>query len=196
MVFWDLYYLIHCYKIEEALNRLEFLVDERIGQVINFQFDPFLEPLRQTNRYKKLVESVSASEEIKTLIVPQLTDTSVLTFSDAESSRLKAQLEELLSKSKQYLNPEISLRVLAKELDINPNKLSKFINDNLKTNFNELINTHRLVHFKQIALKPENKHLTLLGLAYDSGFNSKTVFNTYFKKVEGLTPKQWLKSQL
>lgn len=196
MVFWDLYYLIHCSKIEEALNRLEVLVDERIGQVINFQFDPFLEPLRQTNRYKKLVESVSASEEIKTLIVPQLTDTSAITFSDAESSKLKAQLDEVLSKSKLYLNSEISLRVLAKELDINPNKLSKFINDNLKTNFNELINTHRLVHFKQIALKPENKHLTLLGLAYDSGFNSKTVFNTYFKKVEGLTPKQWLKSQL
>jgi len=196
MVFWDLYYLIHCNKIEEALNRLELLVDERIGQVINFQFDPFLEPLRQTNRYKQLIESVSASEEIKNLIVPQSTYTSALTFSDTESSKLKAQLDQLLIMSKQYLNPEISLRILAKELDINPNKLSKFINDNLKTNFNELINTHRLGHFKKIALKPQNKHLTLLGLAYDSGFNSKTVFNTYFKKVEGQTPKQWLKSQL
>ncbi|NRB60424.1 MAG: helix-turn-helix domain-containing protein [Winogradskyella sp.] len=196
MVFWDLYYLVYCNKVEEALNRLEVLVEDRIGQVINFQFDPFLEPLRETNRYKKLVEGVSASEEIKNLIVPQSTYTSVLTFSDADSSKLKAQLDKVLSKSKLYLNPEISLRVLAKELDINPNKLSKFINDNLKTNFNELINTHRLVHFKQISLKPENKHLTLLGLAYDSGFNSKTVFNTYFKKVEGITPKQWLKLQL
>ncbi|MEO1033789.1 MAG: helix-turn-helix domain-containing protein [Bacteroidota bacterium] len=196
MVFWDLYYLIHCDKLEDALNRLEILVDERIGQVINFQFDPFLEPLRHTSRYKELIEGVSAREEIKTLLIPQINNTTSLLFSDDESSKLTAQLDELLSKSKLYLNPEISLRLLAQELDINPNKLSKFINDNLKTNFNELINKHRLLHFKHIALKPENKYLTLLGLAYDSGFNSKTVFNTYFKKVEGLTPKQWLKSQL
>lgn len=195
MVYWDLYYLIYCNKTEEALDRLEILVNERIGQVINFQFDPFLEPIRQTSRFQKLVESVSASEEIKNLLAPQLISSSGLTFSNSESSKLAGQLDELLSKSKLYLNPAISLRILAKEIGIHPNKLSKFINDNLNTNFNELINTHRLNHFKQIARSPENKHLTLLGLAYDSGFNSKTVFNTYFKKVEGLTPKQWLKSQ-
>jgi AraC-like DNA-binding protein len=60
-------------------------------------------------------------------------------------------------------------------------------------NFNEFINQYRLKHFKSIALKPEFKHITILGLAYDSGFNSKSVFNTFFKKSEGVTPSKWVK---
>lgn len=196
MVYWDLYYLIYCNKIDEVLNRLEILVEERIGQVINFQFDPFLEPLRHTSRYKKLVESVSATNEIQALLEPESNIHTALAFTADQSAELASELNELLSTSKPFLNPEVSLRLLAKELNINSNKLSKFINDHLQTNFNELINTHRLDHFKDIALKPENKHLTILGLAYDSGFNSKTVFNTFFKKIEGITPKAWLKSKL
>ena len=53
-------------------------------------------------------------------------------------------------------------------------------------NFNEFINQYRLKHFKSIALNPDFKHITILGLAYDSGFNSKSVFNTFFKKVKAL----------
>jgi AraC-like DNA-binding protein len=48
--------------------------------------------------------------------------------------------------------------------------------------------------FKEKALNPKNSHLTLLALAYESGFNSKTAFNAYFKKMEGLTPRAWVKS--
>ncbi|MEM6717680.1 MAG: helix-turn-helix domain-containing protein [Bacteroidota bacterium] len=194
MVFWDLYYLIYCDKLDEALHRLKILVEERIGQVINFQFDPFLAPLRHTDSYKALVKSVTATHEIKALLLPETHMNSSLLFTRDESSKLASELNELFNTSKPFLSPDISLRSLAQQLDINPNKLSKFINDHLQTNFNELINGHRLKHFKNIAIHPENKHLTILGLAYDSGFNSKTVFNTYFKKVEGITPKAWLKS--
>jgi AraC-like DNA-binding protein len=45
-----------------------------------------------------------------------------------------------------------------------------------------------------MAQDPANAHLSIIGLAFESGFNSKTVFNTYFKKETGLTPKQWMKS--
>lgn len=195
MVYWDLYYLIYCNKINVALDRLESYVEDRIGQVINFQYDPFLEPLRNTTKYKELVENTFTQNQFKTLRTSKPTAVSTSDFTEDESSKLKMGLEELLQDSKQFLNPEISLRSLSEKLGINPNKLSKFINDRLKTNFNELVNGYRLEHFKKIALHPENNHLTLLGLAYDSGFNSKTVFNTYFKKVTGITPKQWLKNR-
>ncbi|MCB0751974.1 MAG: AraC family transcriptional regulator [Ignavibacteriae bacterium] len=49
-------------------------------------------------------------------------------------------------------------------------------------------------HFKLIANDPEFKNITILGLAYESGFNSKSVFNSYFKKTIGKTPKAWLDS--
>jgi len=194
MVFWDLYYLIYCGKTEASLDRLESYVENRIGQVINFQYDPFLERLRQTQRYKDLVKRTFAQNQFQGLKTSKPSVSSASTFINNESSQLKTELEGLLQNSKLFLNPEISLRSLSEELGINPNKLSKFINDNLETNFNELVNGYRLNHFKEIAVKPENKYLTLLGLAFDSGFNSKTVFNTFFKKVEGVTPKQWLKN--
>jgi adenylate cyclase len=63
-------------------------------------------------------------------------------------------------------------------------------------NFSEFVNHFRVEAFKQFAKGPKNTRLTLFGLACESGFNSKTVFNTYFKKETGLTPKQYLKEQL
>ena len=78
---------------------------------------------------------------------------------------------------------------------MHPNQLSWLLNESIGKNFNEFVNHYRVEAFKEIANDPNNSHLSLIGLAYDSGFNSKTVFNTYFKKETGLTPKQFLKNQ-
>ncbi len=194
MVHWDFYYLIHCKKTNVALDRLKSMVEQRIGQIINFQFDPFLEPIRDTTEYRELVIQTFKDINLSGFSKSKLKNSKTPAFSQEELRTLKTELDNLLIEKQPFLSPEVSLRSIAKELAIHPNKLSRFINDSLETNFNEFINRKRLNHFKAIALKPENKHLTLLGLAYDSGFNSKTVFNTFFKKAEGITPKQWLKS--
>jgi YesN/AraC family two-component response regulator len=85
------------------------------------------------------------------------------------------------------------LRSLADQIAIHPNQLSWLLNESIGRNFSDFINHFRVKAFKELSKDPKNKHITLLGLAYDSGFNSKTVFNTYFKKETGLTPKQFLK---
>ena len=78
--------------------------------------------------------------------------------------------------------------------DKEPARVEKEVQRHLGKNFNEYINSYRIKSFKKKALDPANRHLTLLGLAYESGFNSKTVFNSFFKKTEGQTPRQWVKS--
>jgi len=88
----------------------------------------------------------------------------------------------------------MTLRGLAEKVELHPNKLSWLINKKIGKGFNEYINEYRLKDFQQRALNPENSHLTLLGLAYDSGFNSKSVFNDFFKKKTGQTPKAWVKA--
>jgi AraC-like DNA-binding protein len=93
-----------------------------------------------------------------------------------------------------FLNPGLSLRGLAEQVEIHPNQLSWLLNQQLKQNFNEFINHHRVEHFKKLARDPANAHISLIGLAYESGFNSKTVFNTCFKKETGMTPSQYLKA--
>ena len=93
-----------------------------------------------------------------------------------------------------YLNPDLSLRSLAGLINMHPNQLSWLLNDSLGKNFNEFVNHYRVETFKNLAKDSTNANITVLGLAYDSGFNSKTVFNNYFKKETGLTPKQFLKT--
>ena len=115
---------------------------------------------------------------------------------DEKSTRMyKDKLLDLMEKDKVYLDATLSLRALAKQIDLHPNKLSWLINDMQEQNFNQFINAYRIVHFKNLALNPNNAHLSIMGLAYESGFNSKTVFNTYFKKSTGISPKAWIKAQ-
>lgn len=65
---------------------------------------------------------------------------------------------------------------------------------NFWTYFNEYINSFRLENFKEKTLNPANSHPTFLALAYESGFTSKSLFNTFLKKTEGMTPKAWVRS--
>jgi adenylate cyclase len=107
----------------------------------------------------------------------------------------KTRLLELIETEEPYLNPDLSLRSLANQVAINPNQLSWLLNEHVGKNFNEFINHYRIEAFKKLASDPVNSNLTVMALAYDSGFNSKTVFNTYFKKETGITPKEFLKGQ-
>ncbi len=116
---------------------------------------------------------------------------SLLEAGDVETSR--SQLLKYMEVASPFLDPDLSLRALANVLDMHPNQLSWLLNERLGKNFNEFINHYRVETFKKLAKDPSNANVTVLGLAYDSGFNSKTVFNTYFKKETGLTPKQFLK---
>jgi AraC-like DNA-binding protein len=93
-----------------------------------------------------------------------------------------------------YLDSNLSLQALAQQIHIHPNQLSWLLNESLGKNFNEFVNHHRVEEFKLLAQDPKNAHLTLTGLAFQSGFSSKAVFNTYFKKETGLTPKHYLKA--
>jgi AraC-like DNA-binding protein len=105
------------------------------------------------------------------------------------------QLNNHIEEKKPYLDPNLSLRTLAEQIGIHPNQLSWLLNESIGKSFNEFVNHYRVDAFKKYVKDQRNAHLTLSGLAFESGFNSKTVFNTYFKKETGLTPKQYLKEQ-
>jgi adenylate cyclase len=103
----------------------------------------------------------------------------------------KTRLLHHLREEKPYLETKLSLRLLANQINIHPNQLSWLLNENIGQNFNTFINSYRIQTFKEKAKNSKNTHLNIESLAYESGFNSKTVFNTYFKKETGLTPKQF-----
>ncbi len=106
-----------------------------------------------------------------------------------KSEVIKNQLLSLLKEEKIHLDPEVSLARLSKKLEVSSNHLSQVINDNLGVTFFDLINSHRIEESKKM-LK-ENQNFTILAIANDCGFNSKSAFNSAFKKFTGLTPSAY-----
>ena len=103
----------------------------------------------------------------------------------------KPKIEALLKNDKLYEDPELSLTQIAKLLKTNPSVISKVINQGFQMNFNDLINFYRVEAVKEKLNAGEQKLQTLLGIAFDCGFNSKATFNRAFKKFALVSPKQW-----
>jgi AraC-like DNA-binding protein len=76
-------------------------------------------------------------------------------------------------------------------MNLPPNHMSQLLNEGFSQNFADHINSYRLEEFKLKLTANRSHQLTLMALAYDSGFNSKTVFNTFFKRKLGITPKAY-----
>lgn len=110
-------------------------------------------------------------------------------------SKAAIRLENYVYKEKPYLNGDLTASELARNLQISRHQLSQILNGELDKNFYDYINELRVEEFKKRISLPKNSHLTLLGIAFDSGFNSKTTFNTIFKKNTGLTPSEYKKSK-
>ncbi len=103
------------------------------------------------------------------------------------------KLNTLMNQGKFYNNANLSLGDLANELDLHPNYLSQIINNNGGQSFYDYVNTFRVNEFKRLVAQPENQKYTLITLAFECGFNSKSSFNRYFKKITGQTPSQYVK---
>jgi len=102
-----------------------------------------------------------------------------------------AELIALMSSEAPYLNPELNLRELAKLLDLTPRELSITINSEAGKSFFDFINAYRINFAKERLNKSNDEKLTVLEIMYDSGFNSKSSFNTAFKKHTGTTPTDY-----
>jgi len=102
--------------------------------------------------------------------------------------KIHQDLLALMQQEKLYKDPELSLNELAQRLNVNPNTLSQVINSLENKNFFDYINEQRIAEFLEIVALPENSRFTLLSLAFEVGFNSKTSFNRNFKNTTGQTP--------
>lgn len=189
---WDIYLCLYSGRQEEALKLLDKQVTTNMGQVNCFKSDPILKPLASHPIFNKLVNTSFPDNSIYAEQKhPLKVKSEVLTADEIReyTTILKSKMEE----EKVYIDGSLNLRALAKEIALQPNKLSWLLNDQVGKNFNEFVNDYRIKTFQEKALNPSNKHLTILGIAYESGFNSKSVFNDFFKKSTGMTPKAWLK---
>ncbi|RCW30356.1 AraC family transcriptional regulator [Marinilabilia salmonicolor] len=112
-------------------------------------------------------------------------------LSSEEMTEISNTIMEYLTLQKPYLNPDYSLEQMARDLNITRQNISLVINESIGKNFFQLINEFRVEEFKQLVIDPKLSHITLLGLAFDAGFNSKSSFNRIFKEFSGETPSSF-----
>lgn len=120
--------------------------------------------------------------EKKELKLAEITSEGILQFES---------ISETILQEKYFTNPNLNLRTLSILLNLKEKELSRLINLHTEKNFYQFINQFRVNEFKKLLTQPKAKQLTLLGLAEDAGFSSKSTFYTAFKNLEGLTPKRF-----
>ena len=111
-----------------------------------------------------------------------------------EIPKLKETLLQYMDEKKPYLDCNLTLAQLAEKLNVYKHYLTQILNDELNQNFFDFINSYRIEEVKNRLAEKNSGQYTLLGIAFDSGFNSKSSFNRIFKNHTGITPSQYKKS--
>jgi AraC-like DNA-binding protein len=114
-------------------------------------------------------------------------------LNEESANDLHLRLKHLMVIEKLFTEPELTLADLSGRLGVHSNYLSQVINEMEGVNFYDYINSLRVEEFKRLALLPENQKYTLLALAFECGFNSKSAFNRCFKKATDLSPSEYVK---
>ena len=114
-------------------------------------------------------------------------------LSTKQVEEINQKVMSYLKTQKPFLNPEFSFQMLVEALEIPRHTLSQVINSGQNKNFYQLINEYRINEVKEKFGNREYNNFTLLGIAFECGFNSKSTFNRIFKEETGLTPSAYIK---
>jgi len=105
------------------------------------------------------------------------------------------RITQLMEREKLYQETELTLQQLAAKLEVPNYQVSQALNEGMKKSFYDLVNGYRVEEAKRLLADPENRNYTILSVGFEAGFNSKTTFNTVFKKFSGLTPTAYRDKQ-
>jgi AraC-like DNA-binding protein len=136
---------------------------------------------------KELFQKVEESAEKITEPLPD-------TLPTKPDEELIGRLLNYMTEKKPYLDSELTLSSLAKDLSISRSQLSLLINERIGDNFYDFINKYRVEEVKKLMVDPQVKNYNLLGIALEAGFKSKSTFNLIFKRFTGLTPTEYRKN--
>jgi AraC-like DNA-binding protein len=166
--------------------------------------------VNDTRRLMNLLVSVSIALSLSYVVyrltknpewIPQLTkeERRISTEKPAASedndvAQWAKEIERYITQHKPYLDPEISVRKLAKQLDWPIQQVSMVINQHYQCSFSEKINRERVNEAERLIKDPMWKDRSLLDVAFEAGFNSKASFNVMFKRHAGKTPREYRKS--
>ncbi len=114
-------------------------------------------------------------------------------LSEKEINEVQNLVNDFFEKGKGHRRPELSLSILANEINTTTNKLSWVLNNSYKKTFYELVNEYRVDDFLQRINENKHKEFTLISIAFEVGFNSKSTFYKAFKEITNFTPTAYIR---
>jgi AraC-like DNA-binding protein len=115
-------------------------------------------------------------------------------LADQDARKIIEKVIALLENEELYLEPELTLQHLSDKTKEPTYLISQALNQSLGKSFYDLVNNYRVEKAMLLLRDPNKKHLTILSIAFEAGFNSKTTFNNVFKKLTGSTPTEYMKT--
>ena len=189
------FYAIHQPEVFKMPQQASFFIDT-----------PTLTPKTIASTHENIIENALARDEntegeipaeaMPLKVVYKDPDNPQKPFDESLLIQWKEKVEAYMEKSKPFTNPNLTLNELANKVKIQPHILSKVINQGFHKNFFDFINTYRVQEFKKRMEDSRYKNHTLISVAYDVGFNSKTAFNRSFKKITHQTPSEFYQNSL
>lgn len=177
---------------ERALEYLEYGLEHGATPLLFVKINSMWDGLRNHPRYLKALRNIVFPTDKPTREEPAK-KYKKSHLSPQHANRLEHDLQTFMAVQKPYINAKLTLSDVAESLDVSTNLLSQLLNEYIGKNFYDYVNTYRLQYFLTLSKDPKYQHFTLLSLAYEAGFNSKTTFNAFFKKSLGTTPSEYLK---
>src|SRR5690606_12394399 len=113
----------------------------------------------------------------------------------AEAKAALTRLRDLMESEKFYLDPGLKLNKLAAAAGMPAKRLSTILNQHAGHSFSDFVNDYRMREVKAKLLTPENQHLTISGIALESGFNSHATFQRVFRTATGMSPREYVALQ-
>jgi AraC-like DNA-binding protein len=117
------------------------------------------------------------------------------TEAEKQMEQVSEQIEKAMKEDKLFLDSKLSIQSLSKQTGLPQREISQAINQYYQTNFRDFINSRRLEHVKLKLNSTDYSHMSILGIALESGFNSEASFYRLFKKHNGLTPKEYMRQK-
>ncbi len=142
--------------------------------------------------YKSHEELLDLDADLESDVEPDLIKYKRSGLRQEDVADLVTKIRKYMVIKKPYLDRELTIYNLSDQLRISRHTLSEVINEHMGMNFYNLVNEYRVKEVKQRMKNEDYRQLTILAIAYDSGFNSKSSFNTIFKEKTGQTPSQYL----
>jgi AraC-like DNA-binding protein len=152
---------------------------------------PTLWQMKPDGQKENVEKEILEAEEIESLKKDEKKIPSLKRPQENKIEEIVSRIQNIMKQEKLYQETELSLQNLADKIGFPSYQVSQAINEGMKKNFYDLVNGYRVEEAKRLLLDVKNKNFTILSVGFEAGFNSKTTFNSVFKKFTGLTPTEF-----